>query len=45
VRGSKVKKLRKQYRQVMEIVKNMDLPDGAHVISFRTFRKRACAKR
>jgi hypothetical protein len=44
VRGSKVKKLRKMYRQWFAIVSNMDIPEGARLISFRVFRKRICAK-
>ena len=40
MRGTKVKKLRKAYRRVVEQVKDQ-IPEGMGIISFRTFKRRA----
>lgn len=43
MRGSKVKKLRKLYRTWIDAILP-HIPKDAHPISFRTFRKRVCAR-
>lgn len=39
MRGTKVKRLRKRYRAMVEKVKHV-IPEGMGVISFRVFKKR-----